>query len=944
MPGAPRRPAIDIPTVARGLLYVELACFVLITVTTSRRWLRHREAASGWLAATFGLLSGFIGLAQFLPLPPYHGAVLWLVKGFLAGLLLFPYCLYRFMATFGAPRRWVSVTCHVLMAAVLGMTALLPPLPGANAKPPLLLSLYSLMIGVQWVFISGVVVIRLWRAGVGLPTVARRRSQMLAAGAAVLALNVVLSIGTRSHSQVSVTNLVLESISIFSAVLFLFGFRPPQQLLMRWRRGDDEALRQAMMSLVQATTSNEVVDGLLPRIAQLVGASGAALMGPDGELLGQYGNADPTHLTRDPASDPPATRPEAAVAQVGPRHLRVDLPRGALHIWSTPYTPFFGREQLELLQSLGSLLHLTLDRTQAQERAAQSASDLAEAQQLAAMGSWRWEPATGEITWSPEMYRLYGVDPGLPLSVGSYDGKGHPDDAELAASTIRAALEQRSDFDTEWRIINADGSVRWLHVRGRVFEEGDRLLLRGTSQDITERHELETRLLDQALHDDLTGLPNRRLFVTRLTEALSAAAARGETVAVLFIDVDRFKLINDGLGHEAGDDLLGVLGERLTSIMRPDDVVARFGGDEFVVLCQHLEDVEDAMVVTRRIQRMAAEPVTLRGVEMIVTLSIGISVSDLTGHEASAMLRDADAAMYRAKQDGRARHAIFAEDMRAQALSRLDTERELRRALLDEQLEVHYQPIFDLATGGLDSLEALVRWRHPTRGLLGPAEFISVAEETGLIVPLGEYVLETACRQLRMWQLSAPGFAHLGLAVNLSGVQVALPDLTERIRRILRRTAVDASDLELEITESVLMQDAEETMTVLRSLKSLGVRLSVDDFGTGYSSLSYLKRFPVDTLKVDRSFVDGLGVEAEDSAIVQSILALAAALGMLTIGEGVETPRQLATLTELGCAKAQGYHLSRPVSACVISELLAGMDSSPTVPRPRVERLDQAVS
>ncbi len=853
-------------------------------------------------------------------------------------LLLFPYCLYRFMATFGKPHRSISVVCHALVVAVLLMTAVIPfPRPGQPGTAAV--AAYGLLIAAEWVVLSAVVVLRLWRAGIGLPTVARRRSQMLAAGAAVLAVNVVVSIATPKHSQASLTNVIIEGISIFSAVLFLFGFRPPHQLLLRWRRGDDEALKSAMVSLVQATTSADVVHGLLPRIAELVGARGAALIGERGELLGQCGVADMADLP-----DAGLTVAIAlGVTQVGPQLLRVDLPQGTLHIWSGPYTPFFGREQLDLLQSLGSLLHLALDRTVAQERATQAATDLAEAQHLAQLGSWRWEPATGEISWSPEMYRLYGVDPvNQKVHVGSYDGKAHPEDAQRAADTIRAAMQNDTELDTEWRIINTDGTIRWLHVRGRMArDEQGRTIMRGTSQDITERHALESRLLEQALHDDLTGLPNRRLFVTRLTRALADAQGSGEVVAVLFIDVDRFKLINDGLGHEAGDDLLVSLGQRLSDIMRPDDTVARFGGDEFVVLCQHLDGIEDAEAVTRRIQRLAANPVSLRGTEMVVTLSIGIALSDLTGHDAAAMLRDADAAMYRAKQDGRARHAVFAEDMREQALRRLDTERELRRALVDEQLEVHYQPIFDLATGTLDSVEALVRWRHPTRGLLGPDEFISVAEETGLIVPLGEFVLESACRQLRIWQLTAPELAGLGLAVNLSGVQVMLPDLTERIRRILRRTGIEGSTLELEITESVLMHDAEDTMAVLHSLKSLGVRLSVDDFGTGYSSLSYLKRFPVDTLKVDRSFVDGLGVEAEDSAIVGSILALAEALGMRTIGEGVETERQLSALIALGCAKAQGYHLSRPVPAAAITDLLRHRGSA--VPRPRDADQDIAV-
>ena len=901
-----------------ALLYTELAVFGLTTLTTTRRWLRHREAASGWLAATFGLLAGFIGLAQLLPPPPFTGGLLWLVKAFLVALFLFPYCLYRFMATFGRPQRSVEAVSYLLVASVIALTAAIPAFPQPGQPRGVEIAVYTVLIVTEWVWLSGVVVLRLWRAGAGLPTVARRRSQMLAAGAAVLALNVVVSVATPAHTAASVTNVALQGVTLFSALLFLFGFRPPRVLLARWRRGDDEKLREAMVNLVQATSSADVVGRLLPRIAELVGARGTALLGADGTVLGSSGVVDP--------------------GEMGSPQLSVDLPEGALHIWSSPYTPFFNRDQLDLLHSLGSLLHLALDRTLAQELAGRAATDLAEAQALARMGSWRWEPGTGVVEWSPQMYRLYGVDPATPV-VPLGGASTHPDDEQRVSATIRAAVADGTELDSEWRIVTGDGEVRWMHVRGRLDRDpsGGVLAMRGTSQDITERHELQSLLAEQALHDDLTGLPNRRLFVTRLTEALAEAEACGESVAVLFIDVDRFKLINDGLGHEAGDELLVTLGQRLSGALRPGDTVARFGGDEFVLLCHHQNGQEDAEAVTHRVQRVVTEPVVLRGVEMVVTLSIGVALSGLSGRDPGALLRDADAAMYQAKHNGRATHAIFAEDMRARALRRLDTERELRKALLVEQLDVHYQPIYDLRTGALDSVEALVRWQHPTRGLIGPDEFIGVAEETGLIVPLGELVLEKACHQLRLWQLSAPELAGLRLAVNLSGVQVALPDLTQRIGRILRRTGIAGAALELEITESVLMHDAEETMTVLGSLKSLGVRLSVDDFGTGYSSLSYLKRFPVDTLKVDRSFVDGLGVESEDSAIVQSVLALAAALGMDTVAEGVETARQLSALGALGCDKAQGYYLSRPLPAEGIGRLL-GRTGAVGVPAPRAAR------
>jgi len=433
----------------------------------------------------------------------------------------------------------------------------------------------------------------------------------------------------------------------------------------------------------------------------------------------------------------------------------------------------------------------------------------------------------------------------------------------------------------------------------------------------------EEDLNHQALQDPLTELPNRVLFVDRLTQALSRVERNGGTLAVLFVDVDHFKVINDSLGHSEGDRLLRLMSERLVDAVRPGDTVARFGGDEFVILCENVLGEIEAIGIGERIRELASTPLVLEGREYVITVSTGIAMTSDPHASASDLLRDADAAMYQAKDGGRARTAVFADAMRTRAVRRLETELALRSAIALGELRVHYQPVVDLVTGRPESVEALVRWEHPTEGLVPPDEFIPIAEETGLILPLGAWVLREACHQTFAWRTAAPELAHLAVSVNLSARQVAQADLVSMVADVLLETGLPPEALVLEITESVLMRDAEYVITVLRALKDLGVRLSIDDFGTGYSSLSYLKKFPVDILKIDHSFVDGLGVESDDSAIVQATINLAQSLGLETVAEGVETLMQATALQALGCKKAQGYLYSRPLPARLISNLLA---------------------
>jgi len=443
--------------------------------------------------------------------------------------------------------------------------------------------------------------------------------------------------------------------------------------------------------------------------------------------------------------------------------------------------------------------------------------------------------------------------------------------------------------------------------------------------DALERHAADEALRHRVLHDSLTGLPNRLSFVDSLRDALQRGLASGSPVGILFLDLDHFKLINDSIGHHAGDDLLQAVAPRLRAHLRPGDIVARFGGDEFGILVDRLTDEEEAMAIADRVAGAFSEPYSMGGADHFVTASIGIAVARPTGREpvdAELLIRDADAAMYRAKERGRGRCEVFDEEMRARAVHRLETERELRHALDRDELELHYQPLIGLGSGEIVGLEALVRWNHPERGLLDPSEFVSIAEDSGLIEPIGRWVQEAACRQAIGWHNLRPDQRPLDVAVNLSARQVAHRDLADSVREILARTGLDPVNLRLEVTESVLVEESASATATLEALSEIGVRLVLDDFGTGYSSLAYLNRFPFDALKIDRSFVEGLGVEQERTAIVEAVIGMARALSLDAIAEGVENEAQLSELRRLGCDFAQGHLFSRPLAPQKVTTLL----------------------
>jgi diguanylate cyclase (GGDEF)-like protein/PAS domain S-box-containing protein len=448
-------------------------------------------------------------------------------------------------------------------------------------------------------------------------------------------------------------------------------------------------------------------------------------------------------------------------------------------------------------------------------------------------------------------------------------------------------------------------------------------LLSTAVRDVTERKLAADALAHQATHDPLTGLPNRMLFLDRLEHALARARRSRGKVAVVFLDLDDFKLVNDTRGHDTGDQLLVALTPRLSAALRPGDTIARFGGDEFVVLCEDLSDEQDAAAIAERIVAACSQPLTIDGYEHVVTLSAGVVVvEDPQAATPSKVLRDADAAMYRAKAFGTGQVVAFDEGMRARLIERVATESALRRALSLGELELFYQPVISLDSGEIVSAEALLRWRHPQRGLLDPAEFLHVAQSSGLIVPIGLWVIKEACRQAAHWRDCRPD-APTQVSVNLSPHEVACSDIAGAVAEVLRSAGLEPELLALEITDGTLLEDEEESVLALSELKALGVPLVLDDFGTDLRSLSYLKRFAIDAFKIDRSLVDGLGRDAEDGAIVGAVLSIASALGVGVTAKGVETHEQLSRLREQGCSFAQGYLLARPASAEQMTELLA---------------------
>ncbi len=579
---------------------------------------------------------------------------------------------------------------------------------------------------------------------------------------------------------------------------------------------------------------------------------------------------------------------------------------------------------------LGRAIRYAIERKRAEMALQESQQRYALAVSGAKDGIWDWSLEEDRIYLSPRWKAMLGFEEGeIGESPSEWLGRIHPDDLPEVRHAISAhLLGQTPDFESEHRILHRDGGYRWVLTRGLAVRKGcgEAYRMAGSQSDITDRKSAEERLLHDAFHDPLTGLPNRALFMDRLGMAIVHAKRRlSYTFAVLFIDLDRFKNVNDSLGHSVGDELLVAVARRLESCLRPGDTVARLGGDEFTILLDEVADVDHAIQIAQRLHHEMARPFQVQGHKVFVTLSLGITLGAGGDYERPEdVLRDADTAMYGAKGSGKARDAIFDRNMHDRAVALLRLETDLRLAVERSEFEIHYQPIISLTDGRIDAFEALLRWRHPGRGLLRPDSFVSVAEDTGLIVPIGWWVLHEACRQLAEWQSLPWASDALAVTVNLSGKQFIQADLVERIAQILRETGIRPGGLRLEITEGTIMGQAEDAIAKLLALRGFGVKLYIDDFGTGYSSLSYLHRLPVDALKIDRSFISEMNGGDDRSEIVGTIVTLARILRMDVAAEGIETAEQVSRLRALSCHYGQGYFFSEPLAGTAAGGLLQG--------------------
>ena len=790
-------------TAIEFLRYVNMASTFLIAVACLYQWHKHRTAPARWAAMAFGSI-GCITLAGLI-INPAKGeelSGLW-VNALVAVLVLFPYFLYRFTASFEKPGRLLSRLVDASTLAIVAATFALPAIPAEGAPKPWAWEIFSIALMLQWSFLFVIVGGKLWRAGRGQPTVPRRRMRMLAL--ATMGMNLSVIVGQAAQpTDVSVTRLALRFLSLGSAAMFFVGLAPPGWLLHLWRRREMTEFQKVMGAVLSARTMKDLSDVLLPPTVSFIGARGAQLVSTTGELIGSEGTTE--------ESDAVTCHPIA-------------MRSGTLIVYMSAYTPFFSRGELEMAEGMGGFADLAMER-----------------------------------------------------------------------------------------FVLADS-----------------------------QRESEAALAFQARHDILTGLANRALFLNRLASALGRLRpGEGRAVTVQFLDLDRFKVVNDGIDHAAGDALLKAVAQRLLESLRDNDVVARFGGDEFVVLAE-VADAEEALGLAGRLVAGLTAPFDIAGRELSITASVGVVVTD-DASDPDAVLRDADTAMYRAKESGRARVVLFDDELRRKSIERLELERALRIAVAEESIELYYQPMIRLSDEEVVGVEALFRWEHPRFGLLHADELIKLAEESDLIGMLGEWVLRTACMQAAEWQRTIPGLPDLKVWVNVSPAQFMYRDVALDTANALQEAGLPSSRLGIEITETVFVEETKKVQDAFIALQALGVSVAIDDFGTGYSSLGALKRFPVDILKVDGSFVKGLGDQAQDTAIVAACIALGAAMGLTVIAESVETAEQAQQLAEMGCAWAQGYHFSSPLPAVAAGAFLkasyergaADLGGEPVLPGPRL--------
>ncbi|HEY4002499.1 MAG TPA: EAL domain-containing protein [Candidatus Xenobia bacterium] len=565
------------------------------------------------------------------------------------------------------------------------------------------------------------------------------------------------------------------------------------------------------------------------------------------------------------------------------------------------------------------------DRVAAQTALQESQARYEASVQGANDGMWDWNLRTNEIDYSSRWKAMLGwIDGMMGRAPQEWFGRVHPDDLGGLQTAISNHLRGTTGhMEHEHRMQHRDGSWRWMVSRGLAVRDGTGVPFRmaGSHSDHTARRDAEQQLAHRSLHDGLTGLPNRALFMDRLGQALERQRRRPEySFAVIFLDVDNFKIINNSLGHSIGDELLAAFAHRLQLALRPTDTVARLGGDEFAILVDDTQEPSDVSVVADRIQKSLNLPFRIADEDVFCTASLGIALSSRGYSKAEDFLRDADIAMYRAKAHGRGHHELFNAGMHDSVLAMLRLESDLWKALEHEEFILHYQPVVSLESGYIIGAEALLRWNHPQRGMVSPAEFIPLAEETGLIVSIGEWVLQEACTQNKRWH--EQGYGELHVMVNVSARQFHQPTLHDTVARALSGSGLAATWLTLEITESTAMKSLEASLQMLRALRALGVSLSIDDFGTGYSSLGCLKMFPITSLKLDQSFVRGTTADTEDAAITRAIISMAHSLKMEVVAEGVETRDELDFLRGEGCDAVQGFLYSRPLSSVQLTQLL----------------------
>jgi diguanylate cyclase (GGDEF)-like protein/PAS domain S-box-containing protein len=567
--------------------------------------------------------------------------------------------------------------------------------------------------------------------------------------------------------------------------------------------------------------------------------------------------------------------------------------------------PFEDRE-------LRSMIEIALYKHKMEKRLRESEERYALAARAANDGIWDWNLVSGEVYYAPRWKTLLGLPEDMDLHTPQdWLERIHPEDLDRLNQAIANHLDGLTpNMECGYRIMHTDGAYRWMLCRGIALFDAHQKAYRiaGSQADITVSKQMEAQLTHRALHDELTGLPNRALFLDRLSMVFEQThRAERRPAAVLFLDIDHFKVINDSLGHVNGDDLLKAFGSRLKQCLRTGDTVARFGGDEFAILIADVVEGCEATTIAERIRLDLQKPFTIQGLEIFTSASIGIAFLTTQYQSVEDLMRDVDVAMYHAKFNGRARYEIFEARMHERTLNRLQMEAEIRRGINQNEFVLHYQPVYQLNTLALVGFEALVRWQHPVRGLLMPGEFINVAEESGLIIKLGEWVLRTACKQAEEWRQTSQ--KRLKMAVNLSALQFNDKQLSQMVRSAIQESGMDPTLLELELTETVAMRDLDKTLNILKEFQELGVSISIDDFGSGYSSLDHIRYLPTNTLKIDRSFIKE--IRPEDSAIVSAIITMAHQLHLEVIAEGVETESQLKILTRIQCDQVQGFYLGK---------------------------------